>query len=476
MQIYNSLTRQKEEFIPRQGKKVNMFVCGPTVYDYSHIGHARTYISFDVIAKYLRHKEYKVKYLQNITDIEDKIIERAKQENKEPLVLAKEFEKAYYQDVEALGITSVYKYAPATKYIKQIVSQVKRLIEKGFAYLIESDPEPSSTTSYGAGGYYFDLKKIPEYGKLSGRTTESAEDAVSRIDQSIQKRNRGDFALWKFRSATASQEEPSWKTDLGEGRPGWHIEDTAITEKHFGPQYDIHGGARDLIFPHHEAEIAQMESISGKKPFVKYWLHTGFLTTSGQKMSKSLGNFLTIRDVLKTYSPEVLRFMVLGTHYRSPIEYREEIMKSSWAALQRIQEFLEKLGKAGNRGAPVMLANIILETKRDFLEAMDDDFNTPQAIAAIFKMIKEVNPLLAENKIDKKSAKNILKLLKEFDKILGIIPPKSKKIPEEILKLVDTREKLRRDKRYSEADDVRRQIELKGYKIEDTANGPLIWT
>jgi len=461
VQIYNSLTKQKEEFVPRKGKEVKMFVCGPTVYDYSHIGHARTYISFDVIARYLKHKGYKVKYLQNITDIEDKIIDRAQQENKDPLALAKEFEKAYYQDVKSLGISSVTKYAPATKYIKQIVSQVKKLKEKGFAYLIEND------------GYYFDLEKFPEYGKLSGRTTQGAEDAVSRIDESIQKRNKGDFALWKF----SKPGEPKWKTELGEGRPGWHIEDTAITEKNFGEQYDLHGGARDLIFPHHEAEIAQMESASGLKPFVKYWLHSGFLTTNGQKMSKSLGNFVTIRDLSKSYPSEVIRFMILSTHYRSPIEYREEIARSSWAAVQRIEEFLEKLtvvGKNKTQSNTEHLANLISETKKEFSEAMDDDFNTPQALAAIFKLIKEINPLLTENKVNKKLAKKIKKLFDEFNNILGIIPKKTKKISSEILKILDTREKLRRDKRYSEADDLRQQINSKGYQIEDTEYGPLV--
>src|SRR3989344_9392375 len=305
MLVFNSLAKQKEEFAPRNGKKVNMFVCGPTVYDSSHIGHARTYISFDVIARYLWHLGYKVKYLQNITDIDDKIIDRAKKENKHPLKLAGEFEKIYYQDMKSLGINSVSKYAPATKYIKQIVSQVKRLKEKGFAYEIPGD------------GIYFDLSKLTDYGKLSGRTTEGAEDAVSRIDESINKRNKGDFALWKF----SKPGEPKWKTELGEGRPGWHIEDTAITEKHFGPQYDIHGGARDLIFPHHEAEIAQMEGISGKKPMVRTWMHTGLLTINGEKMSKSLGNFITIRDFLEKQPARVLRFLMIKAHYRSPIDY-----------------------------------------------------------------------------------------------------------------------------------------------------------
>ncbi|MBI2057497.1 MAG: class I tRNA ligase family protein, partial [Candidatus Yanofskybacteria bacterium] len=236
---------------------------------------------------------------------------------------------------------------------------------------------------------------------------------------------KGDFALWKF-SKTG---EPKWKTALGEGRPGWHIEDTAITEKHFGVQYDLHGGARDLIFPHHEAEIAQMESISGKKPFVKYWLHTGFLTTNGQKMSKSLGNFITIRDVLKNYSSEVIRFMVLSTHYRSPIEYREEIMKSSWAAVQRIEEFLGKLAVAnGNKETSKSqhITGLVLETEKEFSEAMDDDFNTPRALASMFKIIKEINPLLTEGKVDKNSSGSIRKLFEKFNKILSMIPKETK--------------------------------------------------
>jgi len=463
MQVFNTLIKQKEDFAPRNDKKVNMFVCGPTVYDFSHIGHARAYISFDIIARYLRYSGYKVFYLQNITDIDDKIIERANQENKNPLKLAKEFEKAYYQDMKNLGIDSVSKYAPATKYIKQIVSQVKRLKAQGFAYLIEND------------GYYFDLQKFSDYGKLSGRTIEDAEDAVSRIDESVSKRNKGDFALWKF----AKKGELSWKTELGEGRPGWHIEDTAVTENRFGSQYDIHGGARDLMFPHHEAEIAQMESISGKKPFVKYWLHAGFLTINGQKMSKSLGNFITIHDILKQYSPEALRFLMLSAHYRSPIDYREDAIKSSWAAVQRIEEFLHKLTMAGksklakNVETDATIKNTIAQAKKEFFSAMDDDFNAPQAIAAIFKMTKEINPLLDQNKLNKKTTKEIIGLVKEFDKILGIIPQKSKKVPKEILKMVDTREKLRRDRRYSEADDLRNQIGLKNYTVEDTVYGPL---
>src|SRR3989344_5626839 len=256
LKIYNTLTRKKEVFKPIKGKKVKLFVCGPTVYDYAHIGHAKTYIQFDIIVKYLRYWGYDVFYLQNITNIDDKIINRAKEESKDPLKLANEFEKNYHEDVKRIGVDSVNKYAKATDYMEQITSQVDRLVKKGYAYKIKD-------------GYYFDLTKFSEYGKLAKRTAQEAEDAVSRIDENDEKRNKGDFCLWKF----YKKGEPYWETSLEMGRPGWHIEDTAITEKELGSQYDIHGGARDLIFPHHEAEIAQMESITGKKPFVKYWLH-----------------------------------------------------------------------------------------------------------------------------------------------------------------------------------------------------------
>ncbi|MBI2669601.1 MAG: cysteine--tRNA ligase [Candidatus Yanofskybacteria bacterium] len=459
MQIYNTLARQKEEFLS-PGSKVRMFVCGPTVYDYSHIGHARTYVVFDVVAKYLRHRGYEVFYLQNITDIDDKIIERAKQKMINPADLALEYKEAYYEDMKSLGITAVSEYAPATQYIPEIVSQVKQLIEKGIAYLIEDD------------GYYFDLVKFPDYGKLSGRTTQSAEDAVSRIDESIKKRNRGDFALWKF----SKLEEPGWNSELGYGRPGWHIEDTAMTEKHFGFQYDLHGGAQDLIFPHHEAEIAQMESISGKKPFVKYWIHPGFLTVSGQKMSKSLGNFITIRDALKKYPAEALRMMILMAYYRSPIDYSEENLRQTEAAVNRLAEFtnrLKNIEKSLLRSSTPKL-ELIEKIKENFEKEMDDDFNTPKAIASLFDFVREVNPLIDERKISSEDAKKSLEMLNEFDQILSIIPKKSQEIPPEIQKLISERETIRQAKDFIHSDQLRDQIKNLGYEIEDTNYGPLV--
>src|SRR3989344_4861436 len=326
LEVYNTLTRKKEEFVPIKGKKVNLFVCGPTSYDYSHIGHAKTYTQFDFIVKYLRYKKFKIFYLQNITDIDDKIISWKE--------LSTKFEKTFYEDMKNLHINSVNKYARATDYIKEIISQAKRLVKKGYAYKLED-------------GYYFNLSKFKEYGKLSGRNYEEAEDATTRIDENINKKNKGDFCLWKF----SKENEPSWKSSLGNGRPGWHIEDTAITEKFFGSNYDVHGGARDLIFPHHEAEIAQMESISGKKPLVKYWLHTGFLNVKGQKMSKSLGNFFTIRDILKKYSANTLRFLFIQTHYRSAIDFSENSLESAKNSLERLNDFMLKV-KTGKDNLP----------------------------------------------------------------------------------------------------------------------------
>lgn len=434
-----------------------MFVCGPTVYDYSHIGHGRTYIIYDVIARYLRWLGYEVFYLQNITDIDDKIIDRAKKTGKDPIELSKELTRNYYDDMKALNINSINQYAPATEFIPEIVSQVKRLLATGHAYLIEND------------GYYFDLTKFPEYGKLSGRTTGQAEDATSRIDESINKKNKGDFALWKF----CKPGEPFWNTELGKGRPGWHIEDTAITEKHFGPQYDLHGGALELIFPHHEAEVAQMETISGRSPMVKYWVHSGVLTINGKKMSKSLGNFITIKDLLKSHTPEVIRFMSLSAHYRTPLDYNKKMIEQSEAGVSRIYEFIQKLNLTSGSGQN-NIEEQLNKARIQFLEAMNNDFNTPQAFASLFDLIRDLNIAVSNNALDKKSIEKTKEFLKETNSILGIVPLKQKRVPEEVAKLLEQREKHRQDKNFTEADKIRAQIEDLGWGIEDTMYGPLI--
>jgi cysteinyl-tRNA synthetase len=466
IKVFNTLSGQKEN-LPR-AKELKLFVCGPTVYDFSHIGHARTYLAFDAIVRYLRSQKIKIFYLQNITDIDDKIIDRAKERSVIPKSLAKEFEKAYYQDMKTLGIKSVDKYARATDHIKEIVEQVKTLIKKDHAYEIPGD------------GWYFDLSTFPEYGKLSHRTALQATDSVSRIDTSDKKRNVGDFALWKFTNNDAASaggeprqskdwREPSWKTELGAGRPGWHIEDTAISEKFFGPQYDLHGGAVDLKFPHHEAEIAQQESASGKKPFVKIWMHTGFLLVNGEKMSKSLGNFTTIRDFLATHSPQTLRMMVLSYHYRSPVDYTPTIAASAKKNIADIKEFLAKLALITNAKKSIDFS--AAESEKGFHAAMEDDFNTPKALAAIFEFMNEANKVIW--KLSKSQAKEATSFIQNALKSLGfdLFAPK---IPLKIAKLVRQRELFRKDKQFIQSDALRKEIEQLGFSIEDTPVGPLV--
>jgi len=457
MKITNTLTRQKEELVPRQDNKINMFVCGPTVYDYIHIGNARTFVFFDVVAKYLRYKGFEVDYIQNITDIEDKIIKKAQDEKRDPLELAKDYENKFLEDMKSLSVDSISKYARATDHIEQVISQVKKLIEKDHAYLIEGD------------GYYFDLKTFSEYGKLSGRTTEMADDAVSRIDENDKKRNRGDFALWKL----SKPNEPSWESELGKGRPGWHIEDTAITEHYFGPQYDIHGGGQDLIFPHHEAEITQQESASELKPFVKYWVHVAFLIKKDKKMSKSLANFETAHNLLAKYSPQSLRFYLLSAHYRTPLDYSNELLNQSAAAVRRIKEFIDKLDLVTSSSED-NLKDKIKSAEDKFESAMDDDFNTPSAFAALFELINKINPLLSENKLSSEATDGIKNFFRKVDSILGIVPEKKEEVPAEITKLVEKREDLRKDKNWAEADKIRAQIKDMGYDMEDTIYGPFL--
>ena len=461
MKIYNTLSDKKDEFKPIKGKNINLFVCGPTVYDYSHLGHAKNYVIFDSFVKYLRLKGYKVFYLQNITDLDDKIIARAREKGVSPKDLAVAFEKEHLKDMEVLGIDSVSKYARATDYMKEIINQVKRLQEKGYAYEIEGD------------GIYYDISKFKRYGKLSGRTALQAEDAVSRIDYSKNKRNRGDFCLWKF----SEDSEPSWPAPFGNGRPGWHIEDTAITEKFFGSQYDIHGGARDLIFPHHEAEIAQMEAVSGKSPLVKYWMHVGFLTVNGQKMSKSLGNFITISDFLKRCPANYLRFFVAKNLWRQPVDYSESVLIEIRATVEKIEEFLRKIKSQKSKiKNSAQNTKLIKDFKINFYKELDDDFNTPKAFAVMFDFIKKANELLDKNLISQKQASEIYKFFQEINKVFGIInfEKVNRTIPAEIKKIAKAREEYRKNKDWQKSDELRKEIESKGYTIEDTDKGFVI--
>ena len=476
MRLYNTLSAKKEELAP-SSVPLKMFVCGPTVYDDAHIGHARTYLAFDIIVRYLRNRGMDVSYLQNITDVDDKIISRAKEtENADPLDFAHSYEASYLKDMSSLGIDSVSTYARASEFIPEIVRQIEVLRAKEFAYEIPGD------------GWYFDVSRFPDYGKLSGRTAAEAEDSISRIDESIKKRNRADFCLWKFpanqegtvpTSASVSEKpqiqngEPLWETPLGLGRPGWHIEDTAITEKFFGPQYDIHGGGLDIKFPHHEAEIAQQEAASGKKPFVRFWLHTGSLLVDGKKMSKSTGNFITISDFLKTNRPEVLRWITLTHHYRAPLNYTTAVCEQAqkeFVAVEQITEKLEFVSEKRLEEKP-KLVGLTEKTKEKIAAAMDDDFNAALAVAALNEYIAEIQEVLW--KLSKSEARHLSDFLKETLGVFGfkiLTPP----IPPEITEIATERELCRANKQFVQSDTLRNDLLRLGYIIEDTPLGPFL--
>jgi cysteinyl-tRNA synthetase len=445
LKLFNTMGRKKEEFKPIHAGKVNMFVCGPTVYDAPHLGHAKTYTQFDFIARYLKHKGFEVFYLQNITDIDDKIISRAKEAKTTPEKLARKFEDIYKEEMVALHNTSVNQYARATEHIKEIVNQVKTLMDKGFAYKIKD-------------GIYYELKKFPDYGKLSGRKTLEENDAVSRIDENPEKKSKGDFCLWKF----YKEGEPYWEDEqLPPGRPGWHIEDTAITEHYFGQQYDLHGGAIDLIFPHHEAEIAQQEAASGKKPFVRYWLHTGFLNINSEKMSKSKGNFFTLREALEKYDYKTLRFFFLSNHYRTTLDFTPQVLEQSKNGLQRLNDFVIKIKKDYDDEE---YEKMIVGFSKKFYAYLDDDFDTPNALASLFDLVREVN-------IKGKPGKRVFALMKELDQLFDFMTFDEGTIDKEIEALVQKREDARKKKDFRLADKIRDEISSKGFVLEDTADG-----
>jgi cysteinyl-tRNA synthetase len=449
MKLFNTLSRKKEELYTLKPNKINFFVCGPTVYDYSHLGHAKTYVQFDLIVKYLRYKGYKVNYIMNITDIDDKIIKRGNERKIDPLKLAKEYEKIFYEDMKSLGIDSITKFARSMDYIKQIIKQIKELMDKGYAY------ETSD-------GIYFEISKFKEYGKLSKQPLDKIKSGA-RVAVNEDKKDPADFVLWKKQKPG----EPAWDSPWGKGRPGWHIEDTAITEKEFGPQYDVHGGAIDLIFPHHESEIAQMESASGKKPLVRYWLHIAFLNINKEKMAKSLGNFMTIREALKKVDGKTLRYLFATNHYRTPINFEPKILEQCENSLERLNNFIQDLYHKKGSGESKKIDSYIEKVKVDFEHYMDNDFDTPRATAIIFDFIRDVNKL----DVSKKDAEKIIKLIKDLDKVFGIFSFEKTTIPAGINKLADEREKARKNKDWKKADSLRVSIKKKGYLVEDTKEG-----
>jgi len=453
MKVYNTLTRKKEEFVPLSGKTVGIYVCGPTVYDYSHLGHARSYVAFDVIVRYLRYRGYKVKYVQNFTDVDDKIINRANERGIEPTELAEDFIKAYLEDMDALGIARPNIQPRATKLIPEMIKIIKGLLEKGYAY--ES-----------SGNVYYNVSKFPKYGKLANLSKDNLL-AGARVEPEPGKKAPEDFALWK----KSKQGEPSWESPWGLGRPGWHIECSAMSMKYIGQTLDIHGGGQDLIFPHHTNEIAQSEAYTGKQ-FAHYWLHNGFVTIDKEKMSKSLDNFFTIREILEKYDPKTIRFFLISTHYRSPIDFSEGHLTQAKASLERINTTIYNLlTTRGTIGENKIVSKRILRLKERFISAMDDDFNTTKAMAALFEIIKELNKHLAKNP-KKKTLLLFYKTLKELDTILKVLSfEKAKPLEKEIQNLVNQREQARKNKNWAAADTIRDELRKKGVILEDTPEG-----
>jgi cysteinyl-tRNA synthetase len=432
-----------------------MFICGPTVYDVSHIGHGKTYVAYDIIARYLRRKGYSVFFVLNITDIDDRIINRAKETHEDPLKLSERYAQAFYKDMKDLHVNSMNPYAKASDFIPEIISQIHGLVDKGIGYKIES-------------GVYYDISKFPEYGKLSRQNLEQL--TVHRVDPDPEKRNPGDFVLWK----TQKPGEISWDSPWGKGRPGWHIEDTAITLTYFGPTYDLHGGGTELIFPHHEAEIAQAEGLTGKKPLAKYWVHTGLLSIKGQEMHKSLGNFIPIQEAIQKVGVEALRVLYASTHYRSPLDYTEETLVQAASLARRFRRAYDQLlataPRSESKTPDKELKQQVDEARTEFFVAMDDDFNTPRALAAYLKIVR-----LAEEhgkSLNTASASMLLDVLKDLSSVLGLLETESvprKEFLELVNLLTSLRNELRAKREYALSDRIRDLMQKAGVTVEDDA-------
>ncbi|KYK36001.1 MAG: cysteine--tRNA ligase [Theionarchaea archaeon] len=453
LQVYNTLTNKKEEFIPLEKGKVRMYVCGPTVYDKCHIGHARCYVAFDLIRRYLEYKGYTVKYVENFTDVDDKIINKSRETGKDPLDIAERYIAEYFRDMDALNVKRADVYPRATEHITDMISFVEALVEKGAAY--QSD-----------GDVYFSVEKSKDYGKLSGIDKEQMK-AGARIAVDKKKRDPLDFALWK----KAKEGEPKWESPWGEGRPGWHIECSTMSQKHLGETLDIHGGGQDLIFPHHENEIAQSEAYTGKQ-FVRYWLHNGFVTIKEEKMSKSLGNIVPVEELLQTYSPETLRYFLVASHYRKPIDFTEGNIKEAYKASQRLLNTVDTI-KAALR-EDMTGEDFSPQPYREKLEeAMDDDFNTPLALSALFELARETNRRIEERAISKESLKEVLKTFLDLGNVLGLFfHAEIEEVSEELLAiLVDIRENARAQKLWDISDSIRDRLKEIGIVLEDSPQG-----
>ena len=469
IKIYNTLSRKKEELIPIEAGKVRMYLCGPTVYDYFHIGNARPFILFDVFRRYLKYRGLNVKFVVNLTDIDDKIIKKSIKEKIPASDVAKKYTEAFMEDIKKIGIKPADEYPKATENIPEILSLIEKLIEKGMAYLID-------------GEVFYSVKNFQDYGKLSGKKIDELRSGA-RVEIDQRKKDPLDFSLWK----AAKPGEPCWESPWGKGRPGWHIECSAMSMKYLGESIDIHAGGIDLVFPHHENEIAQSEGATGKQ-FVKYWMHNGFLNIDGEKMSKSLGNFFTAREIMEKYHPAVIRMFFLLKHYRSPINFSEDRIKEAQQALERIITTLKNIDveldekKSEIQETEFVLEDSIEEIKQEFLDEMDDDFNTAGAIAKVFDLVKEANLIIAKGSLTESELASLLKIkttIQELDSLLNILyygeSLKSTIDDDSLVQiLIDIRKKLRETKQWALSDEIRDRLGEIGIVLKDRSD-KTIW-
>ncbi|MBA2876783.1 cysteine--tRNA ligase [Thermaerobacillus caldiproteolyticus] len=457
IRLYNTMTRKKEVFEPIEPNKVKMYVCGPTVYNYIHIGNARAAIVFDTIRRYLEFRGYDVQYVSNFTDVDDKLIKAARELGEDVPTIAERFIRAYFEDVSALGCKKADAHPRVTENIDIIIEFIENLIEKGYAYEVDGD-------------VYYKTRKFAGYGKLSHQSIDELR-AGARIEVGEKKHDPLDFALWK----AAKEGEISWDSPWGKGRPGWHIECSAMARKYLGDTIDIHAGGQDLTFPHHENEIAQSEALTGK-PFAKYWLHNGYLNINNEKMSKSLGNFVLVHDIIKQIDPQVLRFFMLSVHYRHPINYSEELLESTKNGLERLKtsyfNLKHRLASSSNlTNDNDQWLQKIQQLREAFIREMDDDFNTANAIAVLFELSKQANLYLLEKNTSEKVIHAFLHEFEQLLDVLGITLQEEALLDEEIEELIQKRNEARKNRNFALADQIRDELKAKNIILEDTPQG-----
>ncbi|WP_090842715.1 cysteine--tRNA ligase [Alkalicoccus daliensis] len=458
IQLYNTLTRQKEPFRPIEEGKVKMYVCGPTVYNYIHIGNARPAVVFDMVRRYFQYRGYEVKYISNFTDVDDKIIKAAEEMGEGVMEIAERFIEAYHQDTAALGVQKADLHPRVTESMPEIIDFIDQLVQKGYAYESQGD-------------VYFRTRRFDGYGKLSHQSIDDLQ-AGSRVEVGDRKEDPLDFVLWK----TAKPGEISWESPWGEGRPGWHIECSAMVKKYLGDTIDIHAGGQDLSFPHHENEIAQSEALN-EKQMANYWIHNGYINIDNEKMSKSLGNFILVHDIIKEFDPEVVRFFIVNAHYRSPINFSDEQLSSAQSSLERIKTTYQNLKLRTEETAdlgtqPEKWLKLIEEHRVRFVEGMDDDFNSANAAAVIFDLVKQANIYLSENHTNEEVLRAFLKQFDDMGFVLGMnLETKEELLDEEVEALIEERIEARKERNFQRADDIREELKEKNILLEDTPQG-----